>query len=294
MESLRIVLRLNSASCLIFGAVFLVWSNGVSFFLGETPRWVILTMGALLLVNGLHLLLASLRVRLLHFEIMYFAFGDYIWFVSTLIILASGQLITESEGMSAALTVAVLVILLGCAQIWYLAEASNSGVPTEDSQLSQDDFLSRVYSRSAAIGVSWMALKTWVKIWLFVLNGLFIAAIAFWPEPLAKYILVGYAASGPLLFAIMAMQRGLTRLLGVAHLIPWLPLSVYLAFIIWNNLAATAHQLGYVVTLLATILVCLLLDIFDVMRWLQGDRFCFGSVAATRQINPKTKPSTSH
>ena len=291
MESLRIVLRLNSASCLIFGAVFLVWSNGVSFFLGETPRWVILTMGALLLVNGLHLLLASLRVRLLHFEIIYFAIGDYIWFVSTLIILASGQLITESEGMSAALSVAIMVILLGCAQIWYFAEASNSGVASQDSQVCQDNFLPRAYSRSAAIGVSLMALKTWVKFWLFGLNGLFIAAIAFWPEPMTKYILVGYAASGPLLFAIMAMQRGLTRLLGVAHLIPWVPLSVYLAFIIWNNLGATTtnlQQLSFVVTILAVILVCLLLDIYDVMRWLQGDRFRFGSVAALRQSNTKT------
>ena len=81
-------------------------------------------------------------------------------------------------------------------------------------------------SRLREIGRSWLSMKPWVKAWLFFLSGVFLAALCF-RDPLASWALVAYLASGPLLLAMMLAQRGLTRLLGLAHLVPWTPFLVY-------------------------------------------------------------------
>ena len=281
MESLRTILRANAASCLIFGLGFLLWPTAASHFLGEVPNWLVQLVGAILIVNGLHLLLASSRAQPRPLEIIYFAIGDYIWFVGTLIILASGQLVTKSDGILAAWAVALMVITFGCAQIWQLAEATQSGVPISAPGPSNDNLMPKSYSRIAAIGKSWVALKTWVKVWLFLLNGVFLAVIIFWPEPLAKYVLIAYTASGPLLIAIMFMQRGLTRILGVAHLIPWVPLLVYLVFELGSTTANIQH-LGFAIILFLVVALCLIFDVYDLLRWYKGDRFRYGSTAAQR------------
>jgi hypothetical protein len=132
-------------------------------------------------------------------------------------------------------------------------------------------------------------MKTWVKVWLFALNGVFLAAFAFRHDPLAWWALTAYAASGPLLLAIAWRQRGLTRLLGIAHLVPWLPLVAYLLARVTTSAAGeriTASSdptlFGYVVVLLATVGVCLALDVLDVARWLWGERYVLGSDEAYR------------
>jgi hypothetical protein len=139
-----------------------------------------------------------------------------------------------------------------------------------------------------AIVVSWLAMKTWVKVWLFALNAVFIAAVLFWPEPLAKATILAYVASGPLLAAFMIGQRGLTRLLGIAHLVPWIPLALYVALRLTSDGLAGPRILpandpalfAYAVLLLASLTVCLALDLWDVGRWFHGQRFRLGSNAA--------------
>lgn len=150
-----------------------------------------------------------------------------------------------------------------------------------------NDRLSGDISVWRAIGRSWMALKTWVKGWLFLLNGLFLLALVFLPRPSAWYILLGYLASGPLLLGFMLIQRGLTRLLGLAHLIPWIPLLVYLVLRLTTSSAGpriTAAEApfytSYLIVLTAAVGVCLALDVLDVVRWFRGERYVLGSPAA--------------
>ncbi len=139
------------------------------------------------------------------------------------------------------------------------------------------------------IVASWLAMKTWVKLWLFALNGVFLLALAFLPAIEARVILLAYVASGPLLAYGMVKQRGLTRLLGLGHLIPWLPLIAYLVArletdLLGPSLSATANPFiyAYLWSVLATTVACLTMDAFDVWRWLRGERYVLGSPEAVR------------
>jgi len=92
-----------------------------------------------------------------------------------------------------------------------------------------------------------------------------------------------YLASGPFLFAFMITQRGLSRALGTAHLIPWVPLVLYLVFrltgvgvdpvIRWSQ---DPTIWIYTVLLLATVVICLLFDLYDWLRWVRGDKAVMG------------------
>ena len=136
---------------------------------------------------------------------------------------------------------------------------------------------------------SWLALKTWIKIWLFFLNGVFLAAFAFLPHPAAIWSLVAYFASGPPLIWLAHRQGGLSRILGVAHLVPWTPLVVYLAWLLAADGASAGIDasrdpwlFGYVCLLLGSVVLCLAADAWDVVRWLRGERFLLGSREAVR------------
>jgi len=151
------------------------------------------------------------------------------------------------------------------------------------------------------IAASWLSMKPWVKNWLFFLNGIFIAAFAFLEDPAAKWILLAYVASGPLLAWLMIKQRGLTRLLGIAHLVPWIPLLVYIVLRLTSELAghivtfaAAPLFAGYLYLLLACLIVCLSLDVRDVVRYGRGERYVLGSPEAVRvgasRPSPKRLP----
>lgn len=144
----------------------------------------------------------------------------------------------------------------------------------------------RVWRR---VGRSWLALKTWVKAWLFLLNLVFLGSILFLHDPAGWWTLIAYLAAGPLLLGMMRYQRGLTRLLGLAHLVPWIPLVVYLSLRLSTRLAGPRLTPGedpvlftYVLLVLVTVGVCLAFDAYDVVRWIRGERFVMGSEEAHR------------
>ena len=237
MDRIRIVLRLNAVSCLAFGALFVLLPEPVWAFLGTPLVGTLRIVGLLLILNGAHLALASVRERLWPREILYFSAGDIIWFTASIALVGADVLVKASVGQTAAVIVATGVLELGLAQIWMLAESVDAGVPeTSVAGASHGYLLPPELSRAKAIGVSWSAMKLWIKIWLFALNALFLTALAFLPEPAARLTLAAYVASGPLLAAIMIWQRGLTRLLGIAHLVAWLPLVVYLGLRLSSDL----------------------------------------------------------
>lgn len=139
------------------------------------------------------------------------------------------------------------------------------------------------------IGRSWLALKGWVKAWLFFLNLVMLGSLFFLDDPVGRWTLIAYLAAGPLLVLVMVRQRGLTRFLGIAHLIPWTPLMIYLALRVTTDrvgpqLTRAGEPLlfGYALLVLAAVGVCLTFDLYDLARWIRGERFVMGSEEAYR------------
>ncbi len=147
-----------------------------------------------------------------------------------------------------------------------------------------DDFLAPVRGVRLSFTLLWWSLPRWVKLWLFALNAVFLSGIAFWEEEVARIVLAAWIATGPLLAALMIVQRGLTRLLGVAHLVTWVPLVVYLELRLLGSAAgpritweADPVLFSWVLTLLAFTYVCLAFDVVDLLRWLRGEVCRIGS-----------------
>lgn len=102
------ILNANAASCLGFGALFAVFSGPVAGFLGDPPVWLVTVLGAVLIVNGVHLLWAARRGPR-RVELLYFALGDAGWVAGTTVLIASGTWITTGAGIAAAVAVAAVV-----------------------------------------------------------------------------------------------------------------------------------------------------------------------------------------
>jgi hypothetical protein len=281
MQPTRFLLQLNASTCLAFGVLLAFFAPAVATVLGAMPAAPLQWIGAALMFHSGHLLRASFRKRIGDLELWYFSGGDLLWFLASLCLVAATDLVTTAAGVAATLVVAVAVAMIGLAQIWAHAETTGAGISGSEAP---GHHLPAHHSRLQAIGMSWWALPRWVKLWLFALNAVFLAGIPFLHEDAARIALTAWLASGPLLAAFMIAQRGLTRILGLAHLIPWIPLVVYLELrllgdalgpqILWS---ATPGLFAWVVLLLACLYVCLAFDLYDALRWLRGERWCSGS-----------------
>lgn len=126
MTALKTILRLNAASCIGFGALFVAAPTAAAAFLGAPPApdmalWV---LGALLIFNGLHLLHASLRANPPKALVLYFSAGDFLWVAGTVVLVAAGVWITTPAGIAAAAAVAAAVGGMGLAQVITLPGAA--------------------------------------------------------------------------------------------------------------------------------------------------------------------------
>lgn len=281
MDVLRTALRVNAASCLFFGALFTWVPASVARLLGVSSVIAVAIVGVALLINGGHLLIASWRKRVRRLEVYYFSTGDLLWVTLTLVFVASESFLTTAISVVVSLTVAAFVGTVGVLQLWALSK--------ECTPAPVDDHLPDHLSAASAIAASWLSMKPWVKYWLFGVNAAFWLALAVWPDTLARYTLAAYVAAGPWLLAFMVHQRGLTRLLGVAHLIAWLPLLAYLVLRMSSDVvgpqlsfAATPLQWSYAASLCLIVGACLAIDMVDVWRWYRGERYRLGSINAAR------------
>lgn len=127
MRNTRLTLRLNALSCIVFGAMFVLFAAQLGDFLGTVPTSWLQFIGAGLLIHAAHLITASMRKTLRRFEIYYFTAGDFLWLVGSVIIILPGAgLVTTFHGICATLVVGVLVFALGLAQIWTLSKANHN------------------------------------------------------------------------------------------------------------------------------------------------------------------------
>lgn len=117
MKFLRAALLLNATSCIVFGAVFLIFGGSVSQFIGNPLGWIIPVLGAVLLFNGLHLVAASRRSKPLCPEILYFVVGDFLWVGGTLVLVSRNIVITSAAGTVVSLLIAVMVGVIGVMQV---------------------------------------------------------------------------------------------------------------------------------------------------------------------------------
>ena len=66
-----------------------------------------------------------------------------------------------------------------------------------------------------------------MKLWLVWLNAVLLGAVLFLEDPLARLTLASLVPAVVILGGIAMWHGGLVRLLGLGHLIPWLPLLAY-------------------------------------------------------------------
>lgn len=260
MPSLPALLRLNAASCLGFGLVFVAVPEAVAGFLGAAPPGAVLLIGAGLVANGIHLAIAARRPRPSRAEVIWFSAGDMAWWLMSLGLIASGTWVTSPGGIAATAVVAAAVAGLGLGQLWHLGRDATGLGPS---------------AHAARIVASWRGLPGWVKLWLAALNAVFLAAIAFVPSDLARVVLVAYVASGPLLAGFAVLEGGLTRAMGLGHLLPWTPMLVWLLDALGRGLLSPA-QAVYALCLATAVIVCLGFDLADLVRWWRGERAPIG------------------
>jgi len=143
---------------------------------------------------------------------------------------------------------------------------------------------------------SWWSMKTWVMVWLWYLNVLYWVGFFYLARPEAFWAIMAYLAVGPFVIALVSRQRGLTRLTGLIHL-PWVPLLVYLWLRLFTDgLGPAPTPAGdplyyfWIQLVFWSTLVCVALDIVDVMRWLAGERYVLGSPAAAAAGASKLAP----
>jgi hypothetical protein len=204
--------------------------------------------------------------------VLWFSAGDIAWFLATCALVAGGVWITAPWGVVAAMAIATGVAALGVAQIMAWGRRA-TGLSAAD--------------HGGRIGRSWLAMPGWVKLWLTALNLVFLAAPLVLPWPQAGIILLGWAATGPLLAAFAVAQGGLTRHMGIAHLVVWVPLLIWLAT---GPVATGPVGQGYVAVFIAMVTLCLLLDLYDLARWVGGDRAIIGAAAISPTDAAASRP----
>lgn len=131
MTRLSYILRLNAASCLGFGIVFMIAPGATATLLGTAPPGVVFWLGVLLQGNGAHLALASLRSQAVDLEILWFTLGDMAWWLASLLLIVAGVWITTPLGMVLTVSVATFVAALGVAQLFALGH-QQSGLSVSD------------------------------------------------------------------------------------------------------------------------------------------------------------------
>jgi hypothetical protein len=117
---LKIVLRSNAASCLVFGLVFLLIPQPVAKFLSPyhpVPLLILMSVGVALIINGLHLIWASRQVAPSQTLILYFSIGDLLWVLGTAVLILNNIWITSVKGIIAAIAVSIGVGTFGVLQM---------------------------------------------------------------------------------------------------------------------------------------------------------------------------------
>ena len=138
--------------------------------------------------------------------------------------------------------------------------------------------------RLAGIWRSYRALPTWVQVWVGLIlvpaNALAFAMLDTWAGRAAAVAALAVVATN---VPIMWVERGMSRLMSVPHLLIWGPLQVLL-LLRWAGQVGPeplgSVEQGFVLVLLVVNGISLVFDTVDSWRWLHGERSVPGHIEA--------------
>jgi hypothetical protein len=110
----------------------------------------------------------------------------------------------------------------------------------------------------------------WVIAWVGWLGAVNMASLFFLRESEARWVLAAFVASFTLM-NVLYYTSGYNRFLGLAHIIFWTPLLIFLYRRLTKLLGPRRYE-SWIRILLASNGVSLVIDYVDVLRYLLGDR----------------------
>ena len=120
MITLKIIMRANAASCILFGLLFLMMPSYIITFLStenQMPEIALLVLGIGLIVNGGHLIWESLKEMPTKSQVLYFSIGDFIWVIASMILIFLEIWITSPAAIVLTVLISAVVGLFGVLQI---------------------------------------------------------------------------------------------------------------------------------------------------------------------------------
>jgi hypothetical protein len=114
--SLNLLLRINCASCLIFGLVMLLKTDSVNLLIGTEKTMLMHSIGIIFVVNGMLLLIASLRNEIKPHEVMFFVIGAYGWTIITVALISADVVIIDPLGIRVTFVIAMYTAAMGALQ----------------------------------------------------------------------------------------------------------------------------------------------------------------------------------
>jgi len=114
--NLNMLLRINSASCLILGLAMLLKTDAVNLLIGTEKTMLMHSIGIILMVNGILLLVASLRQEIKPHEVLFFVMGDYGWTVLTVALITADAVIVDPLGIRVTFVIAMYTAAMGALQ----------------------------------------------------------------------------------------------------------------------------------------------------------------------------------
>ena len=111
----------------------------------------------------------------------------------------------------------------------------------------------------------------WLQAWIYWMMAVNLAALIFsWKRIEPRWVLAAFLGSALLMNGLFALY-GYEKILGLAHVIFWTPLLVYL-FRRLPDIDRTVRFGQWVIVLMVTNAVSLVLDYIDVVRYILGER----------------------
>lgn len=109
----------------------------------------------------------------------------------------------------------------------------------------------------------------WLQVWIAWLGVANLSSVLFLRGVQARWVLVAFLGAGTLMSILFAVN-GFNRLLGLAHIVFWTPLLIYL----WRERTSLPPDgfRAWITMVIATNATSLVVDYTDVVRYLLGDR----------------------
>jgi len=120
---------------------------------------------------------------------------------------------------------------------------------------------------------SFRALPDWVQWWVgAILVPANIAPFFFLDSELGRVAALSSIFVTVTNLPIMLIERGMSRLMAVPHLIAWIPLIAYLAWTLTQTTPLSTAEKAFALALIIINGISVVFDIVDTHRWLRGER----------------------